>query len=310
MRHLLFSPMFHVALRRGALALLLLVPAAASAATYTLFIESGTLTVNGAGGAVIKVWGYTDVTGASPMIPGPVLESSEGQSVTVIVYNHHTQPHNFVVRGLSTDLATVPPGGSHSYTFSTPNAGVFMYADTLNLVNREMGLYGAVVVRTSNGSLRAWTNGPAYDIERLWIVSDMDKRNWNDVAGSGGTVNTTTYRPNYFVLNGQGGFDAMHNPKTILQGTTGQAGLVRMVNAGQYDQALHFHANHFQILDVDGKRLSTPESGDTFNLKAGSTAMLMYVLRPGIYPMHVHSAQMETANGVYLNGTATLLIGN
>jgi hypothetical protein len=26
--------------------------------------------------------------------------------------------------------------------------------------------------------------------------------------------------------------------------------------------------------------------------------------------MHVHSAQMETANGVYLNGTATLIVGN
>jgi hypothetical protein len=26
--------------------------------------------------------------------------------------------------------------------------------------------------------------------------------------------------------------------------------------------------------------------------------------------MHVHTAQMETANGVYLNGVATLLVGN
>jgi hypothetical protein len=37
--------------------------------------------------------------------------------------------------------------------------------------------------------------------------------------------------------------------------------------------------------------------------------MVVYTLRPGIFPMHVHSAQMETANGVYLNGTATLIVG-
>jgi FtsP/CotA-like multicopper oxidase with cupredoxin domain len=137
----------------------------------------------------------------------------------------------------------------------------------------------------------------------------MDKPRWNDVAGNGGTVNTGTYKPNYFMMNGLGGHDAMHDPNTVLQGQTGQLGLVRIVNAGQFDQSLHFHANHFQIIDEDGLRLSKPESGDTINVKPGTTVMVLYTLKPGIYPMHIHSAQMETANGVYLNGVATLLVG-
>jgi FtsP/CotA-like multicopper oxidase with cupredoxin domain len=101
----------------------------------------------------------------------------------------------------------------------------------------------------------------------------------------------------------------MHDPNSILQGQAGQIGLVRIVNAGQFDQSLHFHANHFQIIDDDGLRLSKSEFGDTINVKAGTTAMVLYPLRSGIYPMHIHSAQMETANGVYLNGVATLLVG-
>jgi FtsP/CotA-like multicopper oxidase with cupredoxin domain len=293
------------------LAFLFLFAQSAAASTYTLFIKAGDLTINGAGGAVIKVWGYTTSATAGPMVPGPALESSEGETVTVTVYNQHTLAHNFVVRGLTTDQSAIPPGGSKTYNFVTPKAGVYLVSDTLNSnINREMGLYSALVVRAAGSVSKAWTNGPGFDIERLWVISDMDKPRWNNVASSGGSVNTSVYKPNYFMLNGLGGFDAMHDPNTVLQGTVGQVYLVRIVNAGQFDESLHFHANHFQVIDRDGVRLSAAESGDTINVKAGTTALVLYTLKPGIYPMHVHSAQMETANGVYLNGAATLLVGN
>jgi FtsP/CotA-like multicopper oxidase with cupredoxin domain len=244
------------------------------------------------------------------MVPGPLLESEEGETVTVTVYNQNTRAHNFVVRGVTTDTSSIAAGSNKTYVFTTPRAGTYLFSDTLNSnINREMGLYGALVVRAAGGVNRAWTGGPSFAFERLWIVSDMDKTRWNDVAGNGGTVNTGTYRPNYFMMNGLGGFDAMHDPNSVMQGQTGQVGLARIVNAGQFDQSLHFHANHFQIIDDDGLRLSKPEPGDTINVKAGTTAMVLFPLRSGIYPMHIHSAQMETANGVYLNGVATLLVG-
>jgi len=292
------------------LSFLVVLPPSVFAASYTLYIRSGTHTINGAGGAVINVWGYTDNSTAAPMVPGPQLQSQEGETVTVTVYNQHTIPHNFVVRGITTSTTAIAANSSKTYTFTTPKAGVYLFSDTLNSnVNREMGLYGALVVRAAGGVKKAWTNGPSYNIERLWVLSDMDKPRWNDVASKGSTVSTGTYKPNYFMMNGMGGFDAMHDPNSVLQGSTGQVGLVRIVNAGQFDQSLHFHANHFQIIDSDGTRLSTPEWGDTINVKAGTTAMVTYTLKPGIFPMHVHSAQMEAANGVYLNGTATLLVG-
>jgi len=289
---------------------LFLSPVVVSAASYTLYIKAGTHTINGAGGTTLKVWGFTDNAGTGPMVPGPLLESQEGETVTVTVYNQHTRAHNFVVRGVTTDTNSIAAGSSKTYNFTTPRAGTYLFSDTLNSnINREMGLYGALVVRAAGGVKKAWTNGPSFDLERLWVVSDMDKPRWNDVAGNGGTVNTGTYRPNFFMMNGLGGFDGMHDPNSILQGQAGQTGLVRIVNAGQLDQSLHFHANHFQIIDDDGLRLSKSEPGDTINVKAGTTAMVLFPLRSGIYPMHIHSAQMETANGVYLNGVATLLVG-
>jgi hypothetical protein len=39
-----------------------------------------------------------------------------------------------------------------------------------------------------------------------------------------------------------------------------------------------------------------------------STAEVLYTINQfGHYPMHVHTAQAEGANGVYLNGAATMI---
>jgi FtsP/CotA-like multicopper oxidase with cupredoxin domain len=279
-------------------------------ADYTLYIEPGYLTINGDGGAVIDVWGYTDVNGAPPMVPGPRLEMTQGQTVTIEVVNNHNRNHNFVIQGVTSDTGSIAPGSSKTYTVTANQGGVFFYRDTLNSnVNREMGLHGAVIVR-SNSNNRVWDNGPSYDIERLWVLTDMDVPRWNDRASAGQSVSTGTYRPNYFMINGQGGFDGMHDPNTILEGNIGDVGVVRIVNAGQFDQSLHWHGNHFRVISRNGQHLNNFEWQDTINVKAGTTMMVLYQLRDGIFPMHVHSAQMETANGVYLNGTATLIVGN
>lgn len=291
--------------------LLLSSPLCVFAANYNLYIAAGTHTINGAGGTTINVWGYTDNLNTGPMVPGPGLDSQEGESVTVTVYNADSRPHNFVVQGVTSDTGSIVAGGSKIYSFKTPKAGVYLYTDTLNSnVNREMGLYGAFVVHAAGGAKVAWTGGPKFDFERVWVTSDMDKPRWNDLASKGSSVNTSVYRPNYFMMNGMGGHDAMRDTNTTLAGKAGQYGLARVVNAGLLDESLHFHGNHLQIIDVNGTR-PTPEWVDTINVKAGQTMMVLYQIKYAgqVFPMHVHTAQMETSGGVYLNGVATLIVG-
>jgi len=281
------------------------------AANYNLYIAAGTHTINGSGGATLNVWGYTDNLSSGPMVPGPGLDSVEGEKVTVTVYNTDSRPHNFVVLGVTTDTGAITAGGSKIYSFTTAKAGVYLYADTLNSnVNREMGLYGALVVHAANGAKVAWTGGPKFDFERVWVTSDMDKQYWNDVASKGGTVNTSAYHPNYFMMNGMGGHDAMRDTNTTLVGSVGQVGLARVVNAGLMDESLHFHGNHVQIIDLNSTR-PTIQWVDTINVKAGQTMMVLYQIKYAkqVFPMHVHTAQLETANGAYLNGVATLIVG-
>lgn len=57
----------------------------ALSANYTLYIEDGYLTINGDGGDVINVWGYTDANGAPPMVPGPILEARQGEATSIKV---------------------------------------------------------------------------------------------------------------------------------------------------------------------------------------------------------------------------------
>lgn len=287
----------------------LAITANAATLNYTLYIKSGTLTVNGTGGATMPAWSYTDVSG-STKVPGPVLTANEGDVVNITVYNNHTVNHNFVIQGVTSDAAAIAPGGSKLYSFTASTAGTYLYSDTLNSnINREMGMYGALRVGPVGGGNTAWTGGPAFSFHRTWVVSEMDKTRWNDVAGSGGTVSTSVYKPNYFLINGRGGFDGMMAADTTIDGNVTQTALVRIVNAGQLSHSLHFHGNHFQVLTLNGVRQSSPyQELDVINVPPLGTADVLYYLnQPGDYPMHVHTAQMETANGVYLNGVATMI---
>lgn len=276
---------------------------------YTLYINAGTLTVNGAGGTTLPVWGYSDQAGA-PRLPGPALSAYEGDTVNITVVNNHTRNHNFVIQGLTTDATAIPPGGSRQYSFAASTAGTYVYSDTLNsIINREMGLYGALWIGPADASNKAWTNGPTYSFQRIWVIGEMDKPRWNDVAATGGTIATSVYKPNYFIINGKGGFDGMADPATTIDGMVGTSALVRIVNGGQFSHSLHFHGNHVQVLTVNGVRQSAPyKLLDVVNIPPMGTTDLLYVLnQPGEYPMHVHTAQMETANGVYLNGVVTMI---
>jgi manganese oxidase len=282
--------------------------AQAATQNFTLYINAGTLTVTGNGGATLNVWGYG--TTAVPVVPGPQLTVNEGDTVNITVINNHNINHNFIIKNVTTDTSAIAPGGSKIYSFTAPTAGSYVYSDTLgNNVNREMGLYGAMTVKPAGGGQTAWTGGPAYDHEKIWVVSEMDKPRWNNIAAAGQVVDTAIYKPNYFMINGLGGFDAMMDMDTMVMGTFNTKSLVRIVNAGQFSHSLHFHGNHFQVLTVNGVRQSTPfEELDTINVAPMTTVEVLYTINQyGHYPMHVHTAQAEGANGVYLNGAVTMI---
>lgn len=157
--------------------------AQAATRNYTLYIIAGTVTINGTGGTTMPAWSYSDVPGI-PKIPGLVLNANEGDTVNITVTNNHTLGHNFMIQGVTSDTTVIPAGQSRAYSFTASTAGTYLYYDTLNNnINREMGMYGALIVGPANAGNTVWTNGPGYSFQRTWIVSEMDKTRWNDVLG-------------------------------------------------------------------------------------------------------------------------------
>lgn len=288
-------------------------PVPPTTADYTLFIEPGTINITpseitGNGSATLRTWGYSQNAGPGKT-PGPVLEAVVGQTLLIEVVNDHLYPHSFVIEGLLTGTTELQPGDSMQYEVTPTQAGIYRYGDG-DEVGLALGMMGALVVRPADGSNTAWEGGPAYDQERTWVVTDMDST-WN-ARPPEGTV--ADYNPNYFLINGQNGFAAKDNADTTIEGNVGEKVLVRIVNAGQYDQSLHFHAAHFQVLSLGGVKISDIADAPqvtTVNVKRGSTAMILYPIeKVGTFPIHVHSANMETGNGVYLNGVMSMIIGH
>ena len=281
--------------------------------SYSLYITAGTLTVNGKGGASLPAWGYTDVMGGALKFPGPALIANPGDVVSVTVTNTLTTNHNFLIKGITSDTAPIVPGRSKTYTFTATdaNAGAHVYYDTLSdSVNREMGLYGAMIIKPAGTATNTlWAGGPAYTSEYTWVIGDMDKPNWNDKAGSGAAIDTTLYLPNYFLINGMGGFDAGRDSNTSITGKVGDTVLVRIVNGGQFQYSMHFHANHVKVAALNGVHQSSPfKQLDVVSVPPlGTVDLLYYLNQSGEYLMHVHNAQAETANGVYLNGIMAMV---
>jgi hypothetical protein len=281
---------------------------------YVLYIEPGIIdiaasTITGNGAAQLPAVGYALSNTLPGQTPGPVIEAMVGQTTTIEVVNDHLNPHGFEIEGLLTNTPVLLPGETLQFQFTPTEAGVYRYGDP-DLLRRALGLQGAVVVRPADNPNTAWTGGPAFDQKRTWVIADFDETWLLNPAG----VDTALYNPNYFLMNGKSGFAAKEDPASTIVGNVGETFLIRIVNAGQFDQSLHFHSNHFQIISEGGFKYTNPATAPvvtTINVKRASTAMILFTLtQTGTYPVHVHTAQMETGNGVYLNGTATFIIGN
>lgn len=281
--------------------------AEAATRNYNLSIGSGTKTL--IDNTTAFMFSYSD--DGTLKVPGPVLVVNEGDAVSVTVTNNRSESHNFFIPGV-TAQTTIAPGASYTYNFTAPAAGTYLYYDSLSAVNREMGLYGAMIVMPAGGSNAIWAEGPTFNQQYLWLYSDIDNVNWNPVVQNGGNVNTSVYKPNYFFLNGLGFNQTLNNPGTLtsghITGTNGQNILVRMANASLVPQSIHYHGYHPRQWDKNGTRFSVPLAKDTFLLNPLDTVnVIIPIDQTGDYVVHPHIAMADTANGADMKGAISLI---
>lgn len=296
----------------------------ATTITRTCYITEGVATH--VTGEEVYFMGYSRSPGALD-VPAESFIVQEGDTVQITIVNTLNTPHSFVIDGL-VDSGPIAGGQSATVEFVASSPGSYLFHDGLNFpYNRLCGLHGGMGVMPQGSANELYLGSPTFVQQKFWVFNDIDPI-WHAAVQNGQTP-STSYVPRYFTLNGLGGrppgapgngdpaLDNMHDPRSALHGHIGDRTLLRVMNAGMAQQAVHTHANHMEWLTSNGvirpdvwKKDIIPLDGNggtidvIFPFKAPSDAWPP--VTTGMYPMHLHTEMSQTAGGgFYMFGAMT-----
>ncbi|MHB8156678.1 MAG: multicopper oxidase domain-containing protein [Desulfocucumaceae bacterium] len=200
-------------------------------------------------GNSICIWGFVDDPEKSAQLPGPILVLRQGETVTVRLTNHLSEPVSICFPGQAVVKAIIDgggreslvqpqyqdgklvsltnfaaPGQSVSYRFVARRPGTYLYESGTNPHKQvHMGLYGAIVVRPKDymthhpGYKTAYGagTGTEFDREYLLIPAEIDPE-LHQAVELGQPYDIRNYKPRYWTLNGRA------NPDTDLPHFAGQ----------------------------------------------------------------------------------------
>lgn len=320
-----YSAASAAAMAMGGTSMLSWTPRAHAATIYkTFYITEGF--IEQPDGVDVYFQGFSSSSG-SLNVPGESMIVQEGDTVRVTIYNTTGRSHSFVIDGM-VDSGRISPGSAVTVSFTARNPGTHMYYDGRNApYNRLTGLHGGLAVMPSGSDDELYDGSPTFKYQKFWIFNDIDP-NWHNAVRFGNTPNST-YTPRYFTINGLSGrppgapgngdpnIDAMHNHDTALHGHVGDRTLLRIINPGLCQAAVHTHANHMEWLTENGNVRPDVWLKDIIYLegdKGRIDAIFPYDAPPdawppvslGAYPMHLHTEMTQTAGGgLYMFGAMT-----
>jgi hypothetical protein len=309
---------------------------AASASIELTMVEADHEMVDG---VLVPAWSYKSNLAAGgallgARIPGPTIFVGEGDTLRIRVRNRipNGGPHGFAIPGV-VDSGPLALDQEVEVVFTAPSAGTYLYHDPLNApVNRVMGLHGALVVLPPPVGFRTPYSEPTDAVRRLfddfgtaahfpghfwdrdrnvvWVFATVDPDKHALAAASGTAIDpaafTTSYLPQYFMINGKSGFFAAQHGGTTappghdhgaaamvspdaqavisIHGNVGQPCIIRNLNAGMMIQSPHIHGNHVYQLSNDGQVQEDLFLVDTWTMPplARKDVMLPYIQPPDV----------------------------
>jgi hypothetical protein len=244
-------------------------------------------------GNSILFWGFAVAGPGRAQYPGPTLLVDQGTTVTISLTNElpasarQRVSLSFPGQENVTAVCTQQPcvqgplaleageGGKVTYAFKATRPGTFHYGSGSQPdLQIEMGLVGALIVRPATPGQAYNTTASAYDLEYLFLLSEVDSRIHEIVEQQGPdavykTDRLANYFPNYWFINGRNAPDTMADAGGSLFPTQpynalpkmhpGDKVLMRVIGAGHDSHPFHHHGNHARVIAVDGYLLqSTP----------------------------------------------------
>jgi FtsP/CotA-like multicopper oxidase with cupredoxin domain len=214
-----------------------------------------------------NVWGYADGTRdpVEPVVPGPVIEANQGD--TVIVHFTNLLPEGTTIHwhgmrvpnamdGAHVTQHEIPPGGTFDYTFVAVDAGTFWYHPHVRSdMQIERGLAGALIV---HGGVDVHA-----DADRTFVLDDVKLEDNGELSETTDANDLMLGRQGNVVLaNGRsGGHVEVRN---------GARERWRFVNAanGRYFN-LRLPERSFTVIGWDGGLLVEPYSAQSVLIAPG-----------------------------------------
>ena len=305
----------------------------AATISRTFYITGGTIPMPD--GVPVYFKGFSNsATGLN--VPAQSIICQEGDTLSITVVNRLAVTHNFVIGGLKPGDPPLASTGdilsgatkTLTYTIPTGKAGSYLFYDNKTSYNVFLGLHGGLAIMPAGISNQAYSGSPTFTKQMFWIMNDIDPA-LNSAVQRNVTV-PTSFTPRYFTINGLSSrppgapdhenplVDALYNPNTRLVGTANKdRALLRMMNAGLCNHAVHTHGNHMEWLTDRGSVRSSVWKKDPLYLrnKLGKIDAIFPFTSPpdayptvntGRYPMHLHDEMSQTAGGgLYQFGAMT-----
>jgi FtsP/CotA-like multicopper oxidase with cupredoxin domain len=255
------------------------------AATFNLCAKPGTVTPAGAPGA-IPIWGFATGACASATagVPGPNLTVGAGDTVTLNVENSLDVPLHLAIPGITFtptvgDSPKVDPGTTGHVRFTASKPGTYLYeSDGTAGRQAEVGLAGALVVRSLTAG-RAYDNAStAYNTEAFMVLSEIDP-NLNatlTTPGALATFDMATWKPQYRLINGL----AYPNTGTISSAANTKV-LLRYVNTGSEHVSMTVLGADATVVGREGSLLTTPLGITAETIPDGGTADVLVSIPAG-----------------------------
>lgn len=240
-----------------------------------------------ANGNTVRVWtlnGATTGFNGDRIVPGPVIELTQGQAATLTLNSgmrHTIHPHGLDVNTANDGVPQTSGfvagpmfpiqqpgqvggnlGSPFTYRFTAPFAGTYLYHCHVDAtLHFEMGMYGAVIVRPASGATNvAWDGGPSFAKEYIWQLGTFDST-WHTQTATG--AGTMRYTPNYFMINGRDGTNLLTDTATAINAPQGSRVLLRLISYAYAPAIVDLGGVPFDVIASDGRPLKSVVTGQT-----------------------------------------------
>ncbi|WIM38093.1 multicopper oxidase family protein [Paenibacillus sp. PK4536] len=204
-------------------------------------------------GKYLPVWTFNN------SVPGPQLEVTEGDTVTIHLKNQLKVPIALHVHGvvLPNEMDGVPgmtqdaiqPGASFTYTFKANQAGTYWYhshQDSLNQIGK--GLYGSFIVKKKQDTVSS---------DHTLVIDEWSDPHTTVPESESNTlaINSNMGAYNLYTVNGRSG-DSIE-PIVVHHGDGVR---LRLVHAGNMTQTLYIHSDAYRVTATDGHDINRPQT--------------------------------------------------